>query len=173
MSDAAAGSSTRIQECPRCGVSLDVSAAAPGTWLGCPGCQSPILVRARPVARVVPQALPPELEDTAWAPDPRLDDSPPPSPPSPISIATTTTAAAAPFEPRASSARRASRRGGGAAIAILAIFAGAAQVTFVGTFLGPQGANVIVLSWGFGFAMALFVSALTRSIMGRRAERDR
>lgn len=53
---------------------------------------------------------------------------------------------------------------------ILAILSGVAHVMFVGTFLGPQGSFEMSASWCFGFAVALFVAALTRSIQGRGLE---
>lgn len=141
-----------------------MTAAEPGTWLSCPGCQNPIEVRAPVVMRAEPSS-PPSMESTAWAPDPRFDTLPPPFATASFQRQTPT------ISTTSSSARRLRQRGGWAPIAILAIFAGVANVTFVGTFLGPQDATAISLVWAFGFALALFVSAMTRSIMGREPNR--
>jgi hypothetical protein len=74
-------------------------------------------------------------------------------------------------EPLPKQTRRRVRKTGWMPFVLLAILSGAANVMFVGTFLGPQGSTELALTWCFGFALALFVSALTRSLQGRDLER--
>jgi hypothetical protein len=146
------GTAAVTQPCPRCGAALDVSGAAAGAWLACPGCGSPVSVRPRPVVRPAPPPLP-APESTAWAPDPRFGaatpslslEEPPPS-------------------------RRRARKAGWTPFLLLAILSGAANVMFVGAFLGVQATTELALTWCFGFAMALFIAAMTRSIQGRSLE---
>jgi DNA-directed RNA polymerase subunit RPC12/RpoP len=152
--DSPTGTAAVIQNCSRCGAALDVTGAASGAWLACPGCGRPVAVKPRPVVRPAP---PPEPapESTAWAPDPRFGPAPP----------------VIPLDEPQPTPRRRVRKTGWMPFLVLAVFSGAANVTFVGTFLEPHGSFELALTWGFGFTLALFITALTRSILGRNLER--
>jgi hypothetical protein len=137
-----------VQTCSRCGASLDVSGNVPGVWLACSGCGQPMQVRPRAVARPKPPPLP-EPENVVWAEDPRV-----------VAVA----------EDRLERTAIAPKSGC-LPIALLCGFSGVATVMFVGTYLAPQGATELGTCFVFGVTLALFNSAMTRSILGRNLER--